>query len=192
MKAVVVSSVLSSYSGYEYITADEDKHGNKSVTIHLKKNDLYKKIHEAWLTSSMITISTLVGYAENRFLNKFGRNIIFNSSCLYMEIKDHVEAYFWTKGLLNKGVGYTCCPATIYGGALLLQRTEKHKNDTIKQIVEECTVDTDIREKDVFNDQALAFGYYYGIRNEFKNTKLDPYKGISFTTFTKKCVKKWF
>lgn len=114
------------------------------------------------------------------------------------EIQLHVDAFFWYKGLkdyINPN-RFMSCPPIIYAGAWI----KKEKGQTTKDKIYNSTETVDILENEVFNVQAVAFDYYYGIRSAYFEKTSDPYynpnynsadkkskKRISYFTFVKKC-----
>ena len=105
----------------------------------------------------------LYARSEKEYISK--REFLFSDECVSKEIKEHCEAYWWA-------TGNPLVPANILVlGVIATKGLSSAKSSII----------TSCREIDIFEQDAAkvrdrtAFGYFSGIRQEYKNTYADPY-----------------
>lgn len=93
------------------------------------------------------------------YLDSFGREYLFSEDCLGWEIEYHVRGYYWARG-------YEGFPRSVT--MLAFSRD---------QLISHCK-EIDISTDDVSDlRQRSVFDYYHGIRDCYRNTDLDPWRG---------------
>ncbi len=165
IKSARLSQLLSSYNNSTYFKVSKSN-GKGKITIPLEgKKGFCQAIYEAMQTSESDTFKLLATYAEEMFYKKYRRNFLFDTDCLAKEIKDHVKGWLWANNY--KGVSAPC--------ALWFYCAYKNNSDKKKEMKKHCDK-IDISENDVWDyRQVITFGYFNGIRKQYKFTNHDPY-----------------
>lgn len=90
------------------------------------------------------------------YLDAFKEPFLFSERCMAFEIRYHVNAYLWTRGLGR----------TRHVSTLLLRRAR----------IERTCHSIEIDKTDVYRlSQRIAFGYFFGIRPAYRRGPSDPY-----------------
>lgn len=85
---------------------------------------------------------------------------MFSDDCVSKEIKHHCLGYWYSTGKIP--------------GVLSSYRLYFGSKITKRDLKEACR-QTDIAEQDVFKNDSVVFGYFYGIRNKYAYTMADPF-----------------
>jgi hypothetical protein len=107
------------------------------------------------------------------FNEKYHREFLFSEECVSNEIKYHCFGYWWVVDKAN-----ISCPQLYYPGWVKYCLTTKNALGFAAWL-KICCESIGIGEWEVnLKDQAMAFGYFDGIRDTYKNTKSDPFYDI--------------
>lgn len=90
------------------------------------------------------------------YRDTFRKPFLFSERCIAFEIRYHVNAYLWTRGLRR----------TRHVSTLLLSRAR----------IERTCHSIEIDKTDVYRkSQRILFRYFFGIRPAYRRTQSDPY-----------------
>lgn len=162
-----IKNTLSPYK--KQITASNcsayDCKNKGSVSINMENSAFARDIYDIYVfyksksLYSSLVFDVLAEFCEEKFKNKFGRNILFDNSGMSHEIEDHVLGYLYS-------IGYKV------NGATLMKIYCVGSKSKLK---EHCK-SIDIREPDVYSVvQRTAFDYFHHVRKEYASTNKDPF-----------------
>ena len=168
---------LSKSNSYELKIDLTVKFNNKTFSEYIY--DRFKQVKDDVFDELAIAILSL-------FENEKGREFLFSDNCVTIEIKQHIEAYWWSvKQVKNKNLLANICTVIL--------------DKSAKEIEERCQVINILEAHPViegfteeifftingtpfgfkFREQELMFDYYSGIRKIYYKTIHDPYYNIN-------------
>ena len=179
-----IKNAISSYAKYIKLKTD-NSHGCKNkyaISIDLtqgkskkknqKKNAFTDDLYQLYIQYKNTMFSSelfdfLAELCESKFKKKYKRDIIFTNSCMSNEIEKHVLGYLYSLGYKN------------VSKPLIFTAYSK------QSLCNHCKT-IEISEADVYDwKQSNGFGYFGGIRDQYKCTQNDPFYYSSLSELKK-------
>ena len=182
------------FASYEYTQVEQSKKKGKIMVDfnHVDKGtyfydviDFYNKNYKGNIYD-YIAYGALAKFKDSYKLSsgkKPNRDFLFNDKCVSKEIEAHFKAYMWSMG---KKSYYVPVYMYVYG---VIQ------NGSVKAVVKSACKVADMVEADAEDNtgEAIAFGYYNGVRDKYKKTYKDPYydKNQNKRRFSENAYEGW-
>ena len=182
------------FASYEYTQVEQSKKKGKIMVDfnHVDKGtyfydviDFYNKNYKGNIYD-YIAYGALAKFKDSYELSsgkKPNRDFLFNDKCVSKEIEAHFKAYMWSMGKKSYYV-----PVYMYAYGVI-------QKGSVKAVVKSACKVADMVEADAedYTGEAIAFGYYNGVRDKYKKTYKDPYydKNQNKRRFSKNAYEGW-
>ena len=182
------------FASYEYTQVEQSKKKGKIMVDfnHVDKGtyfydviDFYNKKYKGNIYD-YIAYGALAKFKDSYELSsgkKPNRDFLFNDKCVSKEIEAHFKAYMWSMGKKSYYV-----PVYMYAYGVI-------QKGSVKAVVKSACKVADMVEADAEDNtgEAIAFGYYNGVRDKYKKTYKDPYydKNQNKRRFSENAYEGW-